>query len=660
MTARRTSGSSASISPMSASIAGSPPTRRQRLDDLVKGVAPRITVRAVISPRGRPRVADPAERPCDPFLHGGVGILQRRDQPVHGGWIPQRAEGPGRSLADLLDRVPQQSQKTVDRRVVADPAEGPGGPPAHGGVLVAERGAQGRRRRVHLVLPEAPARPARGRWRRDSRNASMKGLGQSRLDGEERLLPGFRRWGGAGTVFSTPGGSPAVAPTSRRRASETCQTTVANTSSAARCQLSNHPSRTGSACGGAAVRLALVDVEIAVPGSVSVVGVTAETASAAPMRTTAAEHCGTTVRRHGGPSGPESRASGVRAARAAPWLLPPTGAGRACRTRARYRAGGSRSRTPASQAQDLVVARPLALDAQPERGEPDQGIEPVDRAGPLRHQLGGDVGAFDVSELVPQHDGPAPGRPRCRGCGEEHGRPAPAPGHRHGHTVAAQQAYRPPYGETRARVARGDRAIRAPPTGVASATSRRVFQMPARGHATNATTPVAQITSNRVLQEVAGGAAGSGLAVSAGAGPALPRPAPAGGAVRGSAVAGPGGGRSGRPLDHEGALAAPTRGSAPAGPVPAAAAGCRPAAAHGARHRHRYPRAGRRWPAAVSARRRERAPRRNGAAPRNGGRRAPRPSRRCRAARYPARPRRPASISRRNSSLSVLPAGPGR
>ena len=71
-----------------------------------------------------------------------------------------------------------------------------------------------------------------------------------------------------------------------------------------------------------------------------------------------------------------------------------------------------------TRAQHQVVARPLALDAQPPGGDPGERVEPVDGAGHLRQGLGQAVVALDVAELVGEHrasllDATSPRRPRA-------------------------------------------------------------------------------------------------------------------------------------------------------------------------------------------------------------------------------------------------------
>ena len=65
-------------------------------------------------------------------------------------------------------------------------------------------------------------------------------------------------------------------------------------------------------------------------------------------------------------------------------------------------------------AHHLVIARVLAFEPQPPAGDPEQRIEPVERAQQLRGELHDPVAAADVRELVRQHDARALVRPRIR------------------------------------------------------------------------------------------------------------------------------------------------------------------------------------------------------------------------------------------------------
>jgi hypothetical protein len=92
-------------------------------------------------------------------------------------------------------------------------------------------------------------------------------------------------------------------------------------------------------------------------------------------------------------------------------------------------------------AEHEVVARALALDAQPPGRNPCERVEPVDGARGVRERLGQAIVALDVAELVREHGAPLLARPGLGVLGQQHRGMEQAGGHRHAARASAQQAH---------------------------------------------------------------------------------------------------------------------------------------------------------------------------------------------------------------------------
>ena len=90
-----------------------------------------------------------------------------------------------------------------------------------------------------------------------------------------------------------------------------------------------------------------------------------------------------------------------------------------------------------------VVARQLALRAQPPRRPPDARVRPVQRARQGGESLHEAVAPRDVRQLVQQHGAAAVVGPRVGGCGQHEGRTPGPVRHRHQLAGALQQPHRP-------------------------------------------------------------------------------------------------------------------------------------------------------------------------------------------------------------------------
>lgn len=93
--------------------------------------------------------------------------------------------------------------------------------------------------------------------------------------------------------------------------------------------------------------------------------------------------------------------------------------------------------------QRLIIAGPFPFHCALPRGEPYKWVQPVDGASDLGHEQRRVIPAFDVSELVQQHDVGPLRWPLRRGLREWHDRSPRTPRERSRHRIAGQDAYTP-------------------------------------------------------------------------------------------------------------------------------------------------------------------------------------------------------------------------